>query len=380
VWAVAIPPLKARLDLSYGQVGLTLLALGISSLIAMSASGRLMAYLGERRLLTIGGIAFTFAATGPALARSWGELLTAVVVIGLCNGSIDASMNALVVDVERRAGRPIINSFHAWFSAGGLLAAGAGGIVLGSGFSVSWLLAAAAALALLLLLGATAWLPAVQHSNDGGHKGGQVRPPLRNRRIIVIGLVALAMFTAEGAAYDWSNLHLRDTVGASPQVAAAGFGAFSLAMMLMRLIADRVVARVGAAQYVRVATLVAATGFGLAIISTTAPIAILGWLLAGIGIAGCVPLTFSAAGNVDPQHSSTYVSRVAALGYCGFLAGPSLLGFLAEVTNLRVALIIPVLCCVVVTGAAGVLRSPTGRQETRDEAATRPAVPLRVDL
>ncbi|MFI7131358.1 MFS transporter [Nonomuraea sp. NPDC050153] len=367
VWAVSIPSIKDRMALSYGQVGLTLLVLGLSSLAAMSVSGRLMSRFGERRVLICGGVLFGLSALGPAAARTWPELLAAAVVLGACNGIFDASQNALAVALERKIGRPIIISFHAWFSAGGLLSALLGSAVLRAGIDVRWMLVGTAAATAILSLCLAPWLPTVpHHATAEDEPTGQ--PTLRNRRIIVLGLVAFALFTAEGAAYDWSNLHLRNVIGAEPNVAALAFGAFSVGMLGVRLIADRVVAHVGPSRYCRAATILAAAGLGLAILSDNPPMAILGWTLAGLGIAGTVPLTFSAAGNVDPRHSSTYVSRVAAFGYCGFLAGPSLIGFIAEVTTLRIALIVPVACCLLVTGAAGILRARPARSTAQGSA------------
>ncbi|MFI7294874.1 MFS transporter [Streptomyces sp. NPDC050121] len=368
VWAVSIPSIKDRMPLSYGQVGLTLLVLGLSSLSAMSVSGRLMSHFGERRILICGGAAFGLSALGPAAAGTWPELLAAAVVLGACSGTFDASQNALAVALERKIGRPVIISFHAWFSAGGLLAALLGSVVLQAGIDVRWLLVGTAAAAATLSLCLAPWLPAAPRpARTEDEPAGQ--PALRNRRIIVLGLVAFALFTAEGAAYDWSNLYLRNVIGAAPNVATLAFGAFSVGMISVRVIADRVVAHVGPDKYCRAATILAAAGLGLAVLSNNAPMAILGWTLAGLGIAGTVPLTFSVAGNVDPRHSSTYVSRVAAFGYCGLLAGPSLIGFIAQVTTLRIALIVPVVCCLLVAGAAGIFKArparPTARRPAR---------------
>ncbi|MCZ1002383.1 MFS transporter [Streptomyces mirabilis] len=355
VWAVSIPSIKDRMTLSYGQVGLTLLVLGLSSLAAMSVSGRLMAHFGERRMLVCGGVAFGLAALGPAAARTWPELLAAAVVLGVCSGTFDAAQNALAVALERKIGRPVIISFHAWFSVGGLLAALLGSVVLRAGIDVRWLLVGTAVAAATLSLCLAPWLPSAPRLvTTEDEPAGQ--PTLRNKRIIVLGLVAFALFTAEGSAYDWSNLYLRNVIGAAPNVAVLAFGAFSVGMIGVRVVADRVVARVGPVRYCRAATILAAAGLGLAVLSDNPPMAILGWTLAGLGIAGTVPLTFSVAGNVDPRHSSTYVSRVAAFGYCGLLAGPSLIGFIAQVTTLRIALIVPVACCLLVAGAAGILR------------------------
>lgn len=360
VWAVSLPSAKDRMGLTYSQVGLTLLVLGISSLASMSSSPRLMVRYGERRVLLFGGLAFGLSALGPACARDWPELLLAAVVLGASNGLFDASQNALSVHLERAVGRPIIISFHAWFSAGGLLAALLASATLRAGIDIRALLVATAVAAVGSVVVVGSWLPRPVDV-AGAPSAPLHRPRLRHRGLLTLGVLAFAMFTTEGAAYDWANLELRSVIGAPPQTAALAFGAFSLGMLGLRLSADRVVAKVGPVRYFKVAALVAAVGFAVAIASTSAPMAIAGWSLAGIGIAGCVPLLFAAAGRLDPHHSSTYVARAAAFGYCGFLAGPSIIGFAAQLTGLRLALLIPLGLCLVSAALGGALhprRSP----------------------
>jgi MFS family permease len=165
---------------------------------------------------------------------------------------------------------------------------------------------------------------------------------------------------SEGVAYDWSTVHLHDSLGSSTTVAAWAFGAFSITMTAVRLIADKVVHRLGAATYVRWAAAIGAVGLAAAALSPTAPLAIAAWALFGIGLAGCVPQFFTAAGNVDTAASGTYLARVAGFGYLGLLAGPAVIGILTEWVPLTTAFAVPIAGCV----AAGLLAPAALRKDT----------------
>ena len=166
------------------------------------------------------------------------------------------------------------------------------------------------------------------------------------------------LLLAEGVAYDWSTVHLHQSLDSSKEVAAWAFGAFSVTMTVMRLLADRIVARVGPGAYVRVAALVSAAALAGAALAPNAPTAIVGWALFGVGLAGCTPQFFSAAGNVDARAmgderqeadysaSGTYVARIAGFGYVGLLAGPATIGLLTAWVPLTTAFLVPIVGCV----------------------------------
>ncbi len=165
-------------------------------------------------------------------------------------------------------------------------------------------------------------------------------------RVVLIALLAFALFLSEGVAYDWSTVHLHDSLGSNKAVAAWAFGAFSLSMTTVRLVADRVVARIGSAAYVQRAALVGAAGLSAAALAPTAWIAIVGWAVFGIGLAGCVPQFFSAAGRIDPDNAGLYMARVTSLGYLGLLAGPALIGILTRWVSLPTTFLLPIVGCV----------------------------------
>jgi MFS family permease len=348
MWIVNIPTIKDRTGVDQAALGLILLALGASAWVGMQLAGPAIDRLGSRPVVTAAAVALALSLPLPAFATSGLQLVLVLGVVGFFNGMVDVAQNAQAVVVERAYGRPIMSAFHALFSLGGLTASLVGGGLIALDVDVRATLSGAAVLgvvAALALFGSLIAAPAVVE--DAAPRG---RVPWTSR-VLLLGLLAFALLLGEGVAYDWSTIHLRDSLGSTETVAAFAYGAFSITMTAVRLVADRIVAVWGPAVYVSRAALVGALGLLGAALAPNAAVAIAAWAVFGIGLAGCVPQFFSAAGNVDPTASGTYLARVTSMGYVGLLAGPSLIGLLTHWIPLTAAFALPIAGCL----AAGLL-------------------------
>jgi predicted MFS family arabinose efflux permease len=291
---------------------------------------------------------FAFALSLPPLAPSLALLALAIFVLGACNGVVAAGMNAHASLIERRKGSPIMSSFHAAFSLGGLAGAGAGGALLARGLGPQTCLALIGAGILAIVLASAAWLRLPLHE--------QVQPGpafARPSRALlgIAGLAFLCMMT-EGAMADWSAVYLADSLHASAVLAAAGYGAFSLTMAAGRLLGDRAVRVLSDGWIVRAGALLAATGFGLAVWAPHPAMVILGFALVGIGLANIVPVLFSAAGRTWTQAPSVGVAMTVTAGFTGFLTGPPVIGLTAQLVGLRAAMVLLIASALVVAGLA----------------------------
>ncbi|MET0930892.1 MAG: MFS transporter [Aeromicrobium sp.] len=348
MWIVNIPTIKDRTGVDQADLGLILLALGGMAWVGMQLAGPAIDRFGSRPVVTTATVALALALPGPAVATSGAQLVVALAVVGFFNGIVDVAQNAQAVVVEREYGRPIMSAFHAFFSLGGLAASLVGGGLIALDVDVLATLSVAAAIgvvAAFVLLPSLIAAPAPLE--DAPPKG---RAPWTSR-VLLLGLLAFMLLLGEGVAYDWSTIHLRDSIGSTETVAAFAYGAFSITMTIVRLLADRVVAKWGPAAYVSRAAMVGALGLLGAALAPNAAVAIAAWAVFGIGLAGCVPQFFSAAGNVDPSASGTYLARVTSMGYVGLLAGPSLIGLLTHWIPLTAAFALPIVGCL----AAGLL-------------------------
>jgi predicted MFS family arabinose efflux permease len=267
----------------------------------------------------------------PALAVDAPTLGLAVLTAGAANGVLDIAMNMQGLAVERRARRNIFNGLHAAFSFGALAAAAGAAAAGAAGVEPLPHLAAVAA------AGATAALVAARHLLPAGADAEPGSPLFArpSRRLAALGAVAFAALLAEGAAFDWSGIYMDDEAGSSRAVAPLALAAFSGAMALGRLGADRLVDRLGPAGVAGRGTLLAAAGLGLALALATPPAAIGGFALMGAGLSAVFPLALRTAGGAG----SADLAAVSTVGYAGFLAGPPVIGLLAEASSLRAALL-----------------------------------------
>lgn len=356
MWVVNIPTIKDRTGVDQADLGLFLLVLGGAAWIGMQLAGPAIDRFGSRPVLTGAACALVLTVPGPAFATSGSQLVAALGVVGFANGFIEVSMNAQAVVVERAYGRPIMAAFHAFFSMGGLLASIVGGSLIALDVDVRVSLVSASAVALVVALSL--------HSSFMTQPPPPADAPPRGRvpwtpRVLLLGLLAFALLLGEGVAYDWSTIHLRDSLGSTETVAAFAYGAFSITMTIVRLFADRVVARWGPAVYVSRAALLGAVGLLGAALAPTQALAIAAWAVFGVGLAGCVPQFFTAAGNVSETSSGTYLARVTSMGYLGLLAGPSIIGLLTHWVPLTTAFAVPIVGCLL----AGVLAPSALKQE-----------------
>jgi MFS family permease len=348
MWVVNIPTIKDRTGVDQADLGLILLVLGAAAWVGMQLAGPLIDRFGSRPVVTAAAVALAVTLPAPAIATSGLQLVFALAVVGFFNGMVDVAQNVQAVVVERAYGRPIMSAFHAFFSLGGLTAALVGGGLIALDVDVRVTLAAAAVVGVVVALTLRSSLIAAPAPVADAPPAAKA--PWTSR-VLLLGLLAFALLLGEGVAYDWSTIHLRDSLGSSETVAAFAYGAFSVTMTIVRLFADRVVAAWGPARYVSRAALVGALGLLGAALAPNAAVAIAAWAVFGIGLAGCVPQFFSAAGNVDPSASGTYLARVTSMGYLGLLAGPSLIGLLTHWVPLTAAFALPIAGCL----AAGLL-------------------------
>jgi MFS family permease len=170
--------------------------------------------------------------------------------------------------------------------------------------------------------------------------------------IAVLGLLALCSLLGEGAAGGWSAVYLRDNLGTSAAFAALGYAAFSVTMAIGRLFGDRLTARFGPARLVSGCGLVAAIGLAVALVTASPAAGLAGFALFGAGLSSTFPQLLSVAGNVETSRSGTGIARVAGAGYLGLLSGPVLIGSVASLVGLRLALGIPLVAalCLAVGG------------------------------
>jgi MFS family permease len=370
-WVTRIPDVQQRLDLSEGQLGFALLGSALGALVALPGSGWLTARFGSDRMIFAAGIGICLMLPLLPIAPSLALFFLTLFAFGLVFGTLEVPANAQAVVVETAYRRPLMSSFHAMFSVGGLAGAAMAGVIAGRGVApFPHLLAVGAGLLVMTLFARPRLLPDPPAPHEHGPLFALPRGPL-----LALGAIGFCVLLGEGAMADWSAVYLTREFGAGATLAAAGYAVFSLTMAAGRLGGDALTARFGAERMVRSGGALAAVGLGAGLAIGTAPAVLIGFACVGAGLAAIFPIAMGASGRVPGVPSSTALTAVATAGYTGFLTGPPAIGFVAEHFGLRAGLgIVAVLSAVVFLLAGAV----AGTSVTAiDAAAARPeaAVP-----
>jgi fucose permease len=354
-WISRIPTLAEQLEIGPGQLGLALMAIAAGALVAFPIAGRLVDTRSSAHSVICFGLVMILALPILGVAPRLLVLILALLLFGFGNGGMDVSMNAQGIQVERLAGRSIISSLHGCYSLGAFVGAAIGAGVAQLGVPPLVHFVGVSIFGLAALSRIRRWL--IPDTKDPRKSDGAADFALPPRSLWLLGALALCASVGEGAIADWSGLYLRDVLEASSGVAALGFAAFSVAMLVGRFSGDALVQRFGAPRLVRAGGVLATLGLGVALLLNQPGIMLLGFAAVGLGLSIVYPLVFSAAGNHPTVSAGRAVASVATVGYGGFLAGPPILGWLAELTSLRAMMGFVVLLAALTAGLAHATRS-----------------------
>ncbi|USX14045.1 MFS transporter [Oxalobacteraceae bacterium OTU3CAMAD1] len=332
-WAPLVPFAKARLALGEADLGLLLLCLGAGSLMAMPVTGLLASRFGCRVVVLVSGAFVCLVLPGLAMAPTPMLLGATLFAFGAALGTLDVAMNVQAVIVERESGGALMSGFHGLFSVGGFIGAGLMALMLWAGMTP---VGASVAVSLLVALSLLAGAPHLLREPDAGEGHGSMFV-VPHGAVIFIGVLCFLCFLAEGAILDWSALLLTSEQGMDATRAGLGYAAFAAAMTVGRLTGDRVVSRLGGKRVLLLGGLCSAAGFFVAVLAPSAPLALVGFLLVGLGASNVVPILFTAAGNQSAMPAGLAIGAITTLGYAGILAGPAVIGFVAHAVSLNLA-------------------------------------------
>ena len=371
-WVARLPAVRDQLQLDTAMVGLLILGLSAGAVIGLVVAPHVLAWLGPR-----GGILFCICLVAAGLAGV--GLVTAFVpifalaafclaVLGFGNGMLDVLMNVEGAAAERANGRTLMPLMHAFFSFGTVIGAGLGALASLFNVPVVWNLGIIAVLLVVVGVVIVRYLPKVVDVED---ETTSAKTPIKQRikdslavwadvRLLLIGLVLLGMAFAEGSANDWLALATVDGHHQDNTTGALVFGVFVLAMTVGRVAGGPILDRFGRVPVIRWSALLGAIGLLIFILSPVLWVAIIGVVLWALGSSLGFPVGISAAAD-DPQKAAARVSAVAIIGYCAFLAGPPLLGFLGQHFGILNALFDVLILLILAAIAAPAARERTGR-------------------
>ncbi|MGW0747255.1 MFS transporter [Streptomyces sp. NPDC002817] len=375
-WVTRTPDVRDQLSLSTGQMGLVLFGVSVGSMIGILCSGRFVSRFGTRPVMALGTLLIIAGTVviGVGSAVPSAPLVTAgLCLFGAGMGGGEVAVNVDGADVERITGTAVLPTLHGCFSLGTVVGGSVGMAATAAAFPVHWHLTVVALIATGILVHALRAVPtgigiSAAPSTPGPGPSPGSGPPRRSepqvwkdRQLLLIGAIVLAMALAEGAANDWLPLLMVDGHGLDAAMGSLVFVGFAAAMTLGRFSGSFFLRRFGRAAVVRASAVSGAVGLLLVIFSDNAVVAATAVLFWGLGASLGFPVALSAAGDSGPDQTAR-VSLVAVIGYIAFLVGPPVLGFLGDHYGLRSAMVV-----VLVFVAAAILIAPAA--DTRDRTA-----------
>jgi MFS family permease len=339
-WASRIPQVRAQLHVSPGVLGLILLCAAIGSAVAIPLAGLVIVRFGEAVTVTITSLIAVAGLAVVAVGYRHGIVPVAagLFLLGFGTGSWDVAMNVQGAAVERAIGRAIMPKFHAGWSIGTVAGAGLGTALVALHVPVTvHLLAVAAAVAVVVPAVSRSFLPAAPPEPAPAPGPAAGAAPARRRtlaawtepRTLVIGLFVLCVTVIEGVGNDWLSLGVIDGYHTPAAVGTATLAAFLAAMTAGRWFGPRFIDRFGRVPALRACAAVALGGLLLVGFGGFLPVAMAGAVLMGLGTSLGFPVGMSAAAD-DPRYAAGRVSVTSSIGYGAFLAGPPVIGFIAD--------------------------------------------------
>ncbi|GII26407.1 MFS transporter [Planosporangium mesophilum] len=374
-WTARIPAVKHGLSLSDGQLSLALLAFAAGAITGMQAIGRAVDRFGSRAIMVPVAIGEGLVLIPTAYVPGLIVLATALFVFGAVHGTLNIAMNANAIEVQRAWRRPIMSSFHAIYSIGGFLGAAFGGLFARAEVDSGTNFAVVGTAMVVLAVWSWWWaLPpdAAALDEEATDDAGAVRSPRTpgsrgaTPGVLFLGVLAFCALVGEGAAADWSAVYLRDSLRSTAGFAAAAYAAFSIMMMVGRLLGDRLAAKLGPVRLVRGCGVLAAVGLAVALLVGHPAAGVAGFAFLGAGMSCIAPQVYTTAGNRNPAMAGRALARVVSIGYVGFLTGPILIGSASTVVGLPGALAIPVMLSLFVALTASALRPAPDHTSVED--------------
>lgn len=375
-WITRTPDIRDQLHVTTGQMGLVLFGLSVGSMSGLLCSGRLVTRFGTRPVIGLGA----FLIPVSMLLIGAGAILRSplLVAVGLCVfgagiGAGEVALNVDGADVERLAGKAVLPLLHGGFSLGTVIGGLLGMAATAAEFPIHWHLAAAAAVAAGVLPYALRGIPSGVGTRSAQQVSGAGRgsaPAVwKDRGLLLIGAIILAMALAEGAANDWLPLLMVDGHGLGATAGSLVYVGFAAAMTLGRFSGEFFLDRFGRAAVMRASAVSGALGLILVIFSDNVAVASAAVLFWGLGASLGFPVALSAAGDSGPDQTAR-VSLVATIGYIAFLVGPPALGFLGDHYGLR-----PAMTLVLVFVVAAVFLAPAAGTRARGSESVHKGTP-----
>lgn len=337
-WASRIPDIKTALQLSDAALGLILFALPVGQMISLPLSAALVSKFGSKSLIITGALLYPLSLILLAMAGTSVALAFSLFVFGIWANLLNIAMNTQAVAVENIYGRSIMASFHGVWSIAGFTGALAGTFFVSNSISPLVHFTLVSIVTAVIVWAAFRYTVPADNTVEPTEKQKMFVKP--DSRILLLGMIAFCCMVCEGAMADWSGVYYQKVVQSPASLTTIGYVAFMCTMATGRFVGDWLVTRFGVIRILQLSGVLIAAGLLTAVLFPNIITATAGFLMVGFGVSSVVPIVFSMAGKTTNMSASAALASVSTISFLGFLIGPPIIGFVAELTSLRISFLI----------------------------------------
>lgn len=330
-WASRIPDIKSKLQLNEAQLGTVLLCLPVGQLLMMPFSGRLVTKYGSKKILSFAIILYTLELTNIGWASEMWQLGLALFIFGIVGNMSNISVNTQGVLAQNMYGRPIMTTFHGIWSLSGFTGALVGLLMVNLEVPPRPHFFIVASLVLITVF--LAWKYLIPGSSTPAGNNKLFSKP--EGVLVKLGIIAFCSMAAEGAMFDWSGVYFREVVKAPASMVILGYTSFMIMMTAGRFMGDQLIAKIGRKKTLQVSGILVFTGLTISVLFPWVVTAAIGFMIVGLGASSVIPTIYSTAASASKKSPGMALAGVSSIGFLGFLFGPPLIGYIAQLFSLR---------------------------------------------
>lgn len=367
-WFPRIPGIVDDLGVSSSLIGLVWFSVAAANIIGFTVAPRLIHRVGTANTFLLFAtpypLLFVLAGLAPTIPLFW----LGMIAFGVLNGGYDVSTSVQGGIIERATRKPLVSALFGFFSLGALIGSFASGFIAQAGVPVAVQFGALAAVAIpASFIFRASLLPDEAHRKGAPRRRGGLRLSMPPKALLPLGITIIAVGLGEESINNWVALYMRADLGASAAIAGFAYTAFSIATFTGRILGDRIIERIGVDRVLSGGSVLAASGIAFGLLVNQPWSMVAGYAVVGAGLSLVVPVTYRRAGEMPGMSPADAVSRVASIGFIGFMSGPILIGLLSDLVSLRFAL------GLIAVGLLGILAmvrmNPHGEQATVQDHA-----------
>ena len=330
-WASRIPTIKNKLGISEGELGSLLLVMPIGEVATLALVGKLIATYGSKTMYKIGILAYATMLLAIPFATNFWSLAAILTFFGIFSNTCNIAVNTQGVDVEKVYEKSIMSSFHGAWSLAGFVGALIGLIIMSFDIDIIPHFILIFAIILLLFFCFQKYL-FDNEVNEGEEKKGFAKP---DKALIQLGIIGFLGMATEGTMFDWSGVYFHEIVQAPEKWTTLGYAAFMITMASGRFVGDYFIERFGKRRILQISGVLMGSGLLISVFFPSLVICTMAFMLVGLGVACTVPTVYSVAGQHKTINSGVALAMVSSISFLGFLIGPPLIGYIAELFDLR---------------------------------------------